>query len=159
MGVMEASGDLWTYQPADARVITTNAVVGPGQPGRRKCVMGRGVARQARDLFPGIDATLGHAILLGGNHCHALGQYAVSLDQPPFWLVSFPVKDAWWEPAYLELITRSAFELRVLANTHGWRHVVLPRAGCGNGGLRWDSVRPILTGVLNERFTVLDYDR
>ncbi len=49
-------GNMWTaYEPADLFLITTNSTI------RRDgaLVMGRGIARQAKERFPDLDVTLG----------------------------------------------------------------------------------------------------
>ena len=47
-------------------------------------------------------------------------------------------------------------ELIDLVIEHGFDTVVLPRPGCGNGGLRWQDVRPLLGLSLDDRFIVVD---
>jgi O-acetyl-ADP-ribose deacetylase (regulator of RNase III) len=69
-------------------------------------------------------------------------------------LVVFPVKHEWMELADLALIQQSAYELIALADRLEWRRVVLPRPGCGNGGLTWDQVQPLLWD-LDDRFVVV----
>jgi hypothetical protein len=34
--------------------------------------------------------------------------------------------------------------------------VYIPRVGCGNGRLNWDTVRPLLSIYLNDKFIVVD---
>lgn len=59
-------GDMWTaYEPADLFLITTNSTIRPDGA----LVMGRGIARQARDRFPGLAEVLGQHIL---NICSSL---------------------------------------------------------------------------------------
>jgi len=68
-------------------------------------------------------------------------------------LFTFPTKRRWHEKADLELIARSASQL--IALTRGeFREVYLPRPGCGNGGLAWTAVKPILE-VLPDKFIVI----
>jgi len=55
------------------------------------------------------------------------------------------------------LIRQSARQLVEMADKFGWGSVVLPRPGCGNGGLDWDDVRPILEAILDDRFTVVTF--
>lgn len=58
-----ARGDMWSaYDGADLFLVTTNGVV--TRDG--KLVMGAGIARQARDRFPGLDEALGKAALAAG---------------------------------------------------------------------------------------------
>ena len=123
----EVVGDLWEL-PADWRCITTNGDV----KRNGACVMGRGCAREARDRFPGFDKILGFKLQHLGNHL---------ILHTPQQLITFPVKHHWDEPADLDLISRSARELAFVARELHWQTFLLPRPGCGNGGLRWEAVK------------------
>jgi hypothetical protein len=48
-------------------------------------------------------------------------------------------------------------ELLALAERSGWPRVVLPRPGCGGGGLAWKDVKPLLAPVLDDRFIVIQH--
>jgi hypothetical protein len=55
----QQQGDMWSvYQEADLFLITTNATL----KRNGALVIGRGIARQARDRFPGLDIALGRHI-------------------------------------------------------------------------------------------------
>jgi len=151
--VIEVHGDFWTYGPVHARGITTNGV----RRASGRAVMGRGVARQALDRYPDIDLVLGHE-LRAGNHVYILkaGRAQASTAGQPI-LFSFPVKHHWREPADLNLIIRSANELVQITNELEWHRVLLPRPGCGNGGLDWQQVGPVLQQVLDDRFHVITW--
>lgn len=60
------TGDMWSaYTAADLFLITTNSTL---KKGNHALVMGRGIARQAKERFPGLDITLGrHIQVLCGN--------------------------------------------------------------------------------------------
>lgn len=139
----EVVGNLWTIK-ADARVIPTNGIV------RRDgaAVMGRGVALQAKARYPRIEFTVG-AILKGkGNHVQFF------FKEENLW--TFPVKHHWREKADLKLIGRSCLELTIQASHRPWmKRIALPRVGCGNGGLDWKEVKPILKEFLDDRFIVV----
>jgi len=140
----EAADDLWDYYAAGAVVaITTHGAV--GRSGRSSMQMQRGCARQARERFPGIDATLGGLVREQGNHVHLIGER----------LVSFPVEQDPYRTPELALIERSCRELVTLADTQGWEQVVVPRPGCGSGGLSWKEVRPLLERHFDRRFIVI----
>ncbi len=70
-------------------------------------------------------------------------------------LVSFPVKHAWDQRADLDLIRQSAYELVVLTEKYGWKKVLVPRPGCGNGQRKWHEIKPILAPMLDDRFVVV----
>lgn len=150
--MFEVYGDLWSL-PADVICITTNGYV-------RKdgaAVMGRGCAKEATRLFPGIEHTLGGLLSREGNHVHHLGETPDGR-----LLLSFPVKHAWNEKADPVLIARSCEELVEWADIFSTRmpFVALPRPGCGNGQLDWETqVKPICRSALDSRFGVVDFAR
>lgn len=146
--MIEVTGNLWSY-PATVRLITTNGTL----KANGEAVMGRGCALEAKTKWPSIAAELGHAIRVGGNRPHRLLQ-----DEDVEWMLwSFPVKHHWREKADLDLIRHSA---EFFAKRSTARHTfVLPRPGCGNGGLTWDIVRPILAPLLDDRFHVITWVR
>lgn len=140
-------GDLWCwyYEKKATVVISTNGFVKENG----ECVMGRGVALQAKQRFPWIAKTLGEDILKDGNHVFYLGKN----------LISFPVKHDWWEKADLKLVERSAGELEALVRCLEIEPpIVLPKVGCHNGKLEWKDVEPILNKYLDERFLVVDHE-
>lgn len=131
----EVTGNLWTY-PALYRIITTNGAV-------RKdgaCVMGRGCAREAAERFPRLPYQLGQHIKQHGNKVCIFLSYH---------LISFPVKHHWREKADLHLIQESVGTLGEFLDAilDPKDVVVMPRPGCGNGGLDWNNVRPLLVGL------------
>jgi hypothetical protein len=138
----ELTGDIWDYLGTAIIVITTNGSL--TKDGR--AVLGRGCARQAGDRFPELTYKLGALIKAQGNHVQLIDEG----------LVAFPVEDSAWSHPDLRLIARSAGELRQLADCRGWHAVVIPRPGCGGGGLAWQDVRPMLTDCLDDRFTIME---
>ncbi|MEJ2700354.1 MAG: ADP-ribose-binding protein [Desulfuromonadales bacterium] len=138
----EIFGDLWEEHRRGAIVaITTGGLV--DRHGR--CVMLRGCARQAKERFPDLPHLLGELLRAKGNHVFALGRG----------IVSFPVETSPYDRPELRLIERSCRELVELADRREWRHLVVPRPGCGGGGMEWADVRPILERCLDGRFRVI----
>lgn len=137
----ECTGNIWDYLGGAVIAITTNGAVSRSGAAQ----LGRGCARQALDLFPDLPQRLGRLLRERGNHVHWLEGG----------LVSFPVEETPWENPDPHLIARSARELRELADCHGWTKVVVPRPGCGGGGLDWREVRPLLEKAFDDRFIVI----
>jgi O-acetyl-ADP-ribose deacetylase (regulator of RNase III) len=73
-------------------------------------------------------------------------------------LYSFPVKHNWWENADFDLIEQSTIELKSIADRKKYDTIVLPRPGCGNGGLDWEDVKPILETHFDNRFYVITWE-
>jgi hypothetical protein len=139
--MFETVGDIWEYTGTAVIVITTNGSL--TRDGR--AVLGRGVAKQAAIRFSGIADKLGRLLAEQGSHVFDLG----------CGIVSYPVEETAWSQPDLRLIARSAEELRLLVDSSGWRRVVVPRPGCGGGGLSWKDVEPLLAPWLDERFIVI----
>jgi len=131
--VIHIYGDLWSEEYDRCwRVITTNGFV----KRNGQVVMGRGCAREAATRHPDLPLRLGRLLKRYGNRMFVFRRYR---------LITFPVKHNWWEKADKELITRSARELYELAVGWSGEVFILPRPGCGNGGLRWSEVGPLLS--------------
>lgn len=153
--MIEKQGDLWLEYPVSARVITTNGLV--KQDGA--AVMGRGCALEASEKFGLLKYMLGDRIMKHGNNLHVFplrqNNYIYACDL----LIAFPVKHQWMGPADLELIRRSAAQLKDVADRLDLGKVVMPRPGCGSGGLRWIDVRSYLMDALgplgDDRFIVM----
>lgn len=137
----QLQGQMWDYHGQAIIAITTGGVVSK----RGRCAMPRGCAHQAKKRFAGLDEQLGALIQQHGNHVFAL--------EPM--LVSFPVENSPYEVPSLRLIERSCRELVELADQKKWSKIIVPRPGCGGGGLNWADVEPILERYFDQRFTVI----
>jgi hypothetical protein len=143
---------MWTaYATADLFLITTNSTI------RRDgaLVMGRGIARQARERFPGLAGALGRRILIC---CGNQGEYGLLIS--PRWpeakLGAFQVKRHYGQPAGLELIRYSTVALCVWCAEHGEALVHLNFPGAGNGRLQREDVLPIIA-QLPDQVTIWEY--
>ena len=159
---VELRGDLFSTFEADAVVITTNGYVDKAG----KCVMGKGTAEQARDRFPGIDKRLGGLVTQYGNRVFRVQKVSL-FGRDDVWIVSFPVKPVegpngepgWRCRADIEIIRTSCKQLVEVTDKFGFKTVVLPRPGCGNGQLKWERV--LASGALDPiredlRFVVVE---
>jgi hypothetical protein len=137
----EEFGDIWEMAERLNSVvcITTNGALNS----KRECVMGRGIAKQAKQRYPGIAKLLGGLIRTAGNRVHWIGRDA----EKGTWLYSFPTKYHWSKPSSLELIEESAKQLKRYGEVHADLTFYLPRPGCSNGKLRWEDVKPVLESV------------
>lgn len=146
--MIEEFGDFWTIQ-GDLRCITTNGAL----RANGNAVMGKGIALQAKQRYPKIEATLGRLTNRYGNHVHYIGHG----------LISFPTKYHWTDSTSdIGLIKRSATELVALTKgdlpiNKANRRILLTRPGCGSGNLQWPDVKPIIQTILgSDEFIIVN---
>lgn len=144
--LQQMTGDLWEqHQNGHVIAITTGGLV-------RKdgtCVMPSGTALQAARKFPQLPGILGQQIRQKGMHVFELENR----------IVSFPVENSPYENPELSIIRQSCLELVELAESKGWTRIVVPRPGCGHGGLSWNEVQPILANYFDKRFIVITEEK
>ena len=140
--MLEITGDIWG-QKCDWLCITTNGII----KSNGHAVMGKGIALQAAQRFPNIDLLLAQSIKVRGNVVSAL------LKAPDGRIIiSFPTKNNWRSPSDIELIRKSANQLKKNFDKMAIKPIVLlPRPGCSNGQLEWAEVKEILTPILVDK--------
>ena len=137
-------GNLWTAE-ADFIGITTNGTITKAG----NAVMGRGVALQAKQMFPGIEKELGTMLTNYGNVCHWLRSGS---------MFSFPVKHNWWEKADINLIALSVKTLVVRGESSPYKKFAIPLPGTGNGKLKPEQVWPLMKKLPNNVTVVIPND-
>jgi len=156
--MIEIKGNLWN-QPGKIVVITTNGTVRKD----KEAVMGKGCALEAKSKYLDLSKLLGNNIIYKGNHVYPFYENVIGHPE----IITFPVKHNWWEKADLKLIEQSCKELvelnkvisKGLESGESFYHeYVIPRPGCGNGGLDWRDVKPILEKYLvDDRFHIISF--
>ena len=111
-------------------------------------VMGKGIALQFKRAFPANFEDYKTAcdrgdITVGRMHVHAVEQ----LDGPRF-IVNFPTKRHWRAPSRIEDIASGLVALRDEIVERGIKSIAVPPLGCGNGGLPWPEVEPLIRQAL-----------
>lgn len=59
-------------------------------------------------------------------------------------IINFPTKDHWRSPSRLEWVDQGLEVLTQKAGEWGLRSLAIPALGCGNGGLDWEVVGPMM---------------
>jgi O-acetyl-ADP-ribose deacetylase (regulator of RNase III) len=67
---------------------------------------------------------------------------------PPRYIINFPTKRHWRSPSRLEDVEAGLQALVGEIKTRGIRSIAIPPLGCGNGGLDWKDVRPLIEQAL-----------
>ncbi|MBK8986297.1 MAG: hypothetical protein IPM39_09485 [Chloroflexi bacterium] len=141
-------GDMWTaYETAGLFLVTTNSTLtADGRLVLGWIIIQLGMARQARERFPGLDAALGAQIQ---TICGSQGFYGLLISQrwPAAKLAAFQVKYHWQRPADLSLVTQSVTALTWWARYHADCAIHLNFPGIGNGGLARTAVLPLLKSL------------
>jgi O-acetyl-ADP-ribose deacetylase (regulator of RNase III)/uncharacterized protein YwgA len=104
-------------------------------------VMGKGVAQKFKQLFP----------IMFEDYVKRCARREVKLGQPyPFYdssgvlIVNFPTKDHWRSPSRLSDIEKGLDVFVCNFEKWGIESVAFPPLGCGNGGLEWSEVGPLM---------------
>lgn len=143
----EVYGNIWSLKDQYTYIgVTTNSYV--SKTGH--AVMGRGLAYQVKTKYPTAPITLGAKLRVHGNIVQKISN---DLN-----LVAFPVKEQdYMGMAIPKRIIESAKELMRFLKPH--ETIILPRPGCGNGGLTWDKVKPLIEDILDDRVTIVTYSK
>lgn len=62
----------------------------------------------------------------------------------PHYILNFATKDHWRSPSRLEWIESGLLQLVAQVEALQIRSIAIPPLGCGNGGLKWEVVRPLI---------------
>lgn len=124
---------------ADALVNTVNCVG----------IMGRGIALQFRNAFPGNYKSYKIAcdreeVQPGRMFVHETGQLK------PRFIINFPTKRHWRGKSRMQDIESGLVALIAEIRSRDIRSIALPPLGCGLGGLDWNEVRPRIEAALAE---------
>ncbi len=138
--IEDAQGNL-LKAPAEALVNTVNTVG----------VMGKGIALQFRQAYPEMFRAYEKAcedrdVQLGRVQVFDLG----GLVGGPQWIINFPTKGDWRAKSRIADVERGLVDLVAQIRKLGIRSIAVPPLGCGNGGLEWSEVRPLIERAFAE---------
>jgi len=124
-------GNMWSiWHETDHFIFTGNAYI----KSDHALVMGKGIAKEVRDKFPGIDLKIGSRIKHMSEYNVILGSKVGILQ------VKYHFKDI----AHLDLIQRSIIKLASMASEKPQERFDMNYPGIGNGQLNKQLVEPLL---------------
>jgi len=127
------SGDLLASD-AEAIVNTVNTVG----------IMGKGIALQFKKKFPDNFRAYERACYKGEIGIGRVFVYETGQLTNPRFIINFPTKQHWKEKTKLEYINRGLSDLANIIKILKINSIAVPPLGCGNGGLDWKTVRPMI---------------
>jgi O-acetyl-ADP-ribose deacetylase (regulator of RNase III) len=107
-------------------------------------VMGKGIALQFRQAFPenykAYQKACQHGELqVGKMHIFATGKLT-----NPRYIINFPTKKHWRGKSKIEDVKKGLDALIEVVKKYEISSIAIPPLGCGNGGLDWNEVRPLI---------------
>lgn len=131
--IEEGSGNLLN-QDVDALVNTVNTVG----------VMGKGIALQFKRAFPDNYRAYRAAVDRGEVRTGTMFVFDSGQLGPPRFIINFPTKRHWRSPSRLGDVTAGLEDLVSTVRRLQIASLAVPALGCGNGGLDWNVVRPLI---------------
>lgn len=122
-------GDIFT-SPAQVIVNTVNTVG----------VMGKGIALSFKKAYPEMYKAYREACEDNTFHMGKLMLWR-EIDH---WILLFPTKENWRNPSKLEYIEQGLKKFVENYMKMSINSIAFPRLGCGNGGLNWQEVKPLM---------------
>jgi O-acetyl-ADP-ribose deacetylase (regulator of RNase III) len=114
-------------------------------------VMGKGIALQFKEEYPRNNKVYVAACKAGElQPGKLLPVWDESLYHGRKLIINFPTKTHWRQPSKYEYIEQGLAALRELIVKEGIKSIALPPLGCGNGGLDWNKVKPMIEEALRE---------
>jgi O-acetyl-ADP-ribose deacetylase (regulator of RNase III)/uncharacterized protein YwgA len=110
-------------------------------------VMGKGVALAFKERFPAMFED--YAVRCERKQVR-LGEPYLFRDPSGAMIVNFPTKDHWRSPSRLADIERGLDHFVRHSAEWGVKSAAFPPLGCGNGGLEWSEVGPLIYSKLHQ---------
>jgi O-acetyl-ADP-ribose deacetylase (regulator of RNase III) len=111
-------------------------------------VMGKGIALQFRKAFPGNYDAYRKACEKGEVIPGKMFVFDTGQLTGPRLIVNFPTKRHWRSKTRIEDVESGLVDLVKVIGEHRVKSIAVPPLGCGNGGLQWEVVKPMIEGAL-----------
>ncbi len=126
--------------PSEALVNTVNTVG----------VMGKGIALQFKQAFPEVfheyeKSSKKNEVKIGKMHVVETNSLV-----GPKYIINFPTKQHWREKSKIGYIVDGLKALKKVIKEKDIQSIAIPPLGCGNGGLKWSIVKPLIEEALQD---------
>jgi O-acetyl-ADP-ribose deacetylase (regulator of RNase III) len=113
-------------------------------------VMGKGIALQFKQAFPVNFDKYARACRAGVVKPGSMFIVELGTLEAPQYIVNFPTKRDWRNKSRLSDIQEGLNALLSDVKRLNIRSIAIPPLGCGNGGLSWDDVRPLIVDTFSD---------
>lgn len=113
-------------------------------------VMGKGIALLFKQRFPENFRAYSEACSKGEVRVGRMFVTPGPELEGPRWIINFPTKKHWRQPTRIEWVRDGLATLVDFIREKGVRSIAIPALGCGNGGLRWSDVRPLIEEAFSD---------
>lgn len=112
-------------------------------------VMGKGIALQFKQAYPDAFKTYYAACKSGEMQLGKVQIIFLSQMEYPRFIINFPTKGHWKSRSRIADIEAGLDDLVRAIKEHDIHSIALPPLGCGNGGLSWSEVKPLIERKLS----------
>jgi O-acetyl-ADP-ribose deacetylase (regulator of RNase III) len=112
--------------------------------------MGKGIALRFKETYP--DNFLEYKTACKDGICR-IGKVFVTQRMNhygPRYIINFPTKRSWRDNSDMNYIEWGLLDLRKALVQYEISSVAIPALGCGNGGLEWSKVKPLMESHLKD---------
>lgn len=122
-------------------------------------IMGKGLAKEFRNRYP--EMLFEYKMSCGNGRLHPGGIFHWALAGEPEkprhwkngvtgWIFNIATKDHWKDLSKIEWIKEGLSNLQLHVKGLEIPSIAVPPLGCGNGGLDWDEVKPLILDTFKD---------
>lgn len=112
-------------------------------------IMGKGIALQMKQAFPEMYKKYSKACENGEIKIGSVFTYHTGLLYNPRYIINLPTKKHWKGKSKIEYVNSGLDALINEIKKLNIKSIAIPPLGCGNGGLDWSEVRPLIEKKLS----------
>ena len=118
-------------------------------------VMGKGIALQFKERFPMNFKIYADACKKGEMQVGKMFVVKENTINGEKLIINFPTKKEWFKKSQYSYIEDGLKDLAKIIEEYNIKSIAIPPLGCGNGGLKWEKVKPMMDKYLGQFFNVV----
>lgn len=113
-------------------------------------VMGKGIALQFKERFPMNFKIYANACKKGEMQVGKMLVVKENTLNGEKLIINFPTKTEWFKKSQYSYIEDGLKDLAKVIEEYNIKSIAIPPLGCGNGGLKWEKVKPMMDKYLGQ---------